>query len=189
DEILVFLGSFFFALPVFVLSYMISSKDIKDKIERISNEFENFIVLNSSGKLEILRKFEFEENFSNLVKAFLISAILEKLGFKKLFDIQLSEIENLKEEIFKNLPVESNRIDKEIYDIQNLQNITQDYQVYSSILNKNLSKIDKRNFFAHAGFEHNAIELKKQNNEVYVRIYNENKNQAESLIIGNLPQI
>ena len=189
DEILVFLGSFLFALPVFVLSYMISSKDIKQKIEKISNEFENSIVLNSSGKLKILRKIEFKENFSNLVKAFLISAILEKLGFKKLFDIQLSEIENLKEEIFKNLPVESNRIDKEIHDIKNLQNITQDYQVYSSILNKNLSKIDKRNFFAHAGFEHNAIELKKQNNEVYVRIYNENKNQAESLIIGNLPQI
>jgi hypothetical protein len=81
---------------------MISSKDIKDKIERISDEFENFIVLNSSGKLEILRKFEFEENFSNLVKAFLISAILEKSGFKKLSDIQLSEIEKLKKKFLKS---------------------------------------------------------------------------------------
>lgn len=189
DEILVFLGSFFFALPVFVLSYMISSKDIKDKIERISDEFENFIVLNSSGKLEILRKFEFEENFSNLVKAFLISAILEKSGFKKLSDIQLSEIEKLKKEIFKKLQVESNRIDKEIYDIQNLQNITQNYQVYSSILNKNVSKIDKRNFFAHAGFEYNSIKLRKDNNEIYMKICEYNKEQTENLIIDNLPKI
>jgi CRISPR-associated protein, MJ1666 family len=189
DEILVFLGSFFFALPVFVLSYMISPKDLKDKIEKISNEFENFIFLNSSGKLEILRKFEFKENFSNLVKAFLISAILEKLGFKKLSDFQLSEVEKLKEEIFKNLPVESNRIDKEIYDIQNLQNITQDYQVYSSILNKNLSKIDKRNLFAHAGFEHNTIELRKDNNEIYIRTYENDKKEVENLIINSLPKI
>jgi len=188
DEILVFLGSFLFALPVFVLSYMINSKDIKQKIEKISNKFENFIVLNSSGKLEILRKFEFEENFSNLVKAFLISSILEKFGFKKLSDIPISEIEKLKKEIFKKLPVESNRIDKEIHDIKNLQNITQNYQIYSSILKKGVSQIDKRNFYAHAGFEHNAIELRKDNdNDIYVRIANQSK--AEDLIIGDLPQI
>jgi len=189
DEILVFLGSFLFALPVFVLSNMINSTDIKDKIEKISNEFEKFIVLNSSVKVEILRKFQFEENFSNLVKAFLISAVLEKLGFTKLSEIQLSEIERLKVEIFEKLPVESNRIDKEIHDIKNLQNITQNYQVYSSILGKNVSQIDKRNFFAHAGFEHNAIELKKENDIIFITIYGNNKQNIEALIICNLPKI
>ena len=56
--------------------------------------FENFIVLNSSGKLEILRKFEFKENFSNLVKAFLISAILEKLGFKNFLIFNFLKLKN-----------------------------------------------------------------------------------------------
>jgi CRISPR-associated protein Csx1 len=52
-----------------------------------------------------------------------------------------------------------------------------------------LNQIDKRNFFAHAGFEYNTIELKKENEEIYIRIYTGNKNSAEELIKENLPQI
>ena len=190
DEILIFLGSFLYALPVFILSYMIDSAALKEKIEKISEKFEKNICLKNLSKLEIFRNWEFRENFANLIKAYLVSSILEKIGFKKLSDIPLSKIEDLKNKVYKNFPIESNRIDKEIDDIKGLQNITQQYEVYNKIKRYTvLNQVVKRNFFAHAGFEHNVIGLKKENEEIYIRIYAGNKNFAEELIKENLPQI
>lgn len=190
DETLIFLGSFLYALPVFILSYMIDSSVLKEKIEKISEEFEKNIRLKNLSKLEIFRNWEFRENFANLVKAYLVSSILEKIGFKKLSDIPLSKIKDLKNKVYKKFPIESNRIDKELDDIKDLQNITQQYEVYNKIKgNPVLNQIDKRNFFAHAGFEYNTIELKKENEDIYIRIYTGNKNSAEELIKENLPQI
>jgi len=191
DEILIFLGSFYFALPVFILSYMINPSELKDdKIEEISKKFEENIDLNNLSKLEISRNWEFRENFANLVKAYLVSSILEKLGFGKLTDIPLSKIEELKNKVFGKLSVESNRIDKEIDDVKNLQNLSNQYQVYNVIKSGSIrNQIDKRNFFAHAGFEYNTIELKKENEEIYVRIYDNYRRQAEAYITDDLPKI
>jgi len=192
DEILIFLGSFLYALPVFILSYMINSQIAKYNIEKIVNNFEENISLNQKNKLEISRKFEFRENFANLVKAFLISSILEKFGFQKICDIQLPQIQNLKKEIFQKFPIESNRIDVEINNINTItisSKLTNTYKVYNDILKNQIgNQIDKRNFFAHAGFEHNTLELKKDT-QIYIRIYGNNKKQAEDYIIQNLNKI
>ncbi len=190
NKILIFLGSFLYALPVFILSYMIDPSVLKEKIEKISEEFEKNICLKNLSKLEVFRNWEFRENFVNLVKADLVSSILKKSEFNKLNDVPLSKIKDLKNKVYKNFPIESNRIDKELDDIKNLQNITQQYEVYNKIKgNPVLNQIDKRNFFAHAGFEYNTIELKKENEEIYIRIHTRMKNSAEELIKENLPQI
>jgi CRISPR-associated protein Csx1 len=91
---------------VFILSFILDSSDLKEKIERISEEFENNIELNNSDKLEIIRKWEYKENFANLIKAYLVSFILEKFGFNRLNDIPLSKIEELKEKFYKKFPIE-----------------------------------------------------------------------------------
>jgi len=191
EKILIFLGSFLFALPVFVLSHMIKSSDLKNMIDEILKKFEENIELKSGSKIKITRNLEFKENFANLVKAFLVSTILEKFEFQKLCDIPLTQIKKLKKKFFhEKLPVESNRIDVEIDKINNLQNLSQNYQLYGFILSKtNRNKIDKRNFFAHAGFEHNIIVLKEENNQKYVSIDVCNKEEAGNLIINNLPKI
>jgi len=191
DEILIFLGSFLYALPVFILSYILDLQIIKNNVETVLNRFEENISIDRKNKLKILRKYEFGENFSNLIKAFLISSILKRFGFEKLCDIPLSKIQELREKIFKNLPVESNRIDKEIDDIKELQNINQTYQVYSVIKGGTISnQINKRNFFAHAGFEYNVIELRKRNqNQIEIRVNDNLKDKAKNLIISNLPRL
>jgi CRISPR-associated protein Csx1 len=190
EEILVFLGSFYFALPVFILSYMPCSSNVKFKINEISKEFERNIKLKNSVKLEVLRELKYTENFANFSKAYLVSSILEKLGFGKLTDIPLSKIEELKNKVFVKLSVESNRIDKEISDVKDLQNLNNQYQVYNVIKSGSIgNQIDKRNFFAHAGFEYNTIEIKKENGEIYVRIYDNYRRQAEAYITDDLPKI
>ena len=208
-EILTFLGSFLYALPVFILSYKIDSSELKEKVERISEEFENNIELNNSDKLEIIRKWEYRENFANLIKAYLVSAILEKFGFNRLDDIPLSKIEELKEKFYKKFPIESNRIDVEIGSEEEKMGIkgvkeklTNEYRLYYKIVRekekaeekeeereKEDRGLDKRVFFAHAGFPYNAIELKSENGEIYIRIYEKNREEAENLIVNSLTQI
>ena len=213
EEILVFLGSFYFALPVFILSYMPCSSNVKFKINEISKEFERNIKLKNSVKLEVLRELKYTENFANFSKAYLVSSILEKFGFGRLNDIPLSKIEELKKKVFdeKKFPIESYRISVEMgsekeHDKRGIKGIKDRieryYKLYFALrggseekesdLTENAEKepqIDKRNFFAHAGFEYNTIEIKKENGEIYVRIYDNNRRQAEAYITDDLPKI
>jgi len=195
NEILIFLGSFLYALPVFVLSYMTNSSKLKEQIKKISEEFEKNIELNSSDKLVITRNWEFRENFANLVRAYLVSSILKKFGFNKLDDIPLSKIEELKEKFYKKFPIESNRIDVEIGSEEERKGVkgvkeklTNEYRPYFEIIEKEDRNLDKRVFFAHAGFPYNVIELKRENDEIYIRIYDKNRKDAENYIINSLIQ-
>jgi CRISPR-associated protein Csx1 len=208
SKIYIFLGSFLYALPVFILSYMINSLELKNMIEKIAEEFENNIELKNSGKLEIIRKWEYKENFANLIKAYLVNLILEKFGFNRLDDIPLSKIEELKEKFYKKFPIESNRIDVEIGREEEKRGIkgikeklTNKYRLYYEIVRekekaeekeeereKEDRGLDKRVFFAHAGFPYNVIELKSENDEIYIRIYENNREEAGKLIINSLPQ-
>jgi len=195
NEILIFLGSFLYALPVFVLSYMTNSSKLKEQIKKISEEFEKNIELNSSDKLVITRNWEFRENFANLVRAYLVSSILKKFGFNKSDDIPLSKIEELKEKFYKKFPIESNRIDVEIGSEEERKGVkgvkeklTNEYRPYFEIIEKEDRNLDKRVFFAHAGFPYNVIELKRENDEIYIRIYDKNRKDAENYIINSLIQ-
>jgi CRISPR-associated protein Csx1 len=146
--------------------------------------------------LVISRNWEFREDFANLVRAYLVSSILEKFGFNKLNDVPLSKIEALKEKFYKKFPIESNRIDVEIGSEKEKRGIkgvkgklTNEYKPYFEIAEKEDRDLDKRVFFAHAGLAYNVIELKKENDEIYIRIYNKNEKETKNLILDNLPQI
>jgi CRISPR-associated protein Csx1 len=165
--------------------------ELKEQIEKISEEYKKNIELNNSSKLEIIRNWEYRENFANLIKAYLVSYILEKFGFKKLENIPLSKIKELKEKFYKKFPVESNRIDVEIGDrgIEGVkEKLTNVYRPYFEVVEKEDRGLDKRVFFAHAGFPYNVIELKREDDEIYIRIYDKNRGNAENYIINSLTQ-
>jgi len=200
-EVMVFLGSLLFALPVFLISYMQSSDELFYKIERISQKFEEKISVSTDGKFEIKRVVQFGENFANFVKAFLVSFILKNSGFEGQKEVPLKVIEELKKKIFdRKFQVESNRIDVEIRNIKGLHgSLGKGYDSYYSIIEEKKGKehkkdIDdeqrypnKRNFFAHAGFEQNIILLCKKDGNIYISIGNEE--ESENLIIDGIPKI
>jgi CRISPR-associated protein Csx1 len=197
DEILLFLGSFYFALPVALLSYIPDPEDLRTKIEKISDEFEKNIQIDDRvEKVQILRKLEFRESFANFSKAYLISSVLGKLRFRKSYEIPLSEIEELKGKVFGKLAIECNRIDVEIKEVSELKDkLSEEYQIYAKIkFGSFRDEIDKRNFFAHAGFEYNSIELKKdicngKKDEIYIKIRDQSIEKIKQLIIQDLQQI
>jgi len=191
-KIHIFLSAFIHAMPVFIISYLVNSQNMKDLINQISQEFEKFILINKNQKITVERELEYRIEFENLIKTYLVSSILEAKGFSSKVDIPLMDIQRLKNEVFNKLKVESHRIDVEIYDINELTNLQQDYQVYAQLARKTvLTKIGERNFFAHAGFEYNAIELRKINDNIEVRIRenSEVKKDAENLLENALKNI
>ena len=196
-KVMVFLGSLLFALPVFLISYMIASGELDKEIKEISQKFEEKISVSTNGKLEIRRVVQFSESFANFVKAFLVSSILEKLGFEGQEEVPLKVIKELKRKIFDGkFQVESKRIDDEIDKIEDLPKnghlLYEDYRAYYSIVNKDYKpdpKPDKRNFFAHGGFEKNVISLCKKNDDIYIRIIEDNRKISENLIINDISKI
>jgi CRISPR-associated protein Csx1 len=145
--------------------------------------------------LKIIRKWEYRENFANLIKAYLVSSILEKFGFNRLDDIPLSKIKELKEKFYKKFPIESNRIDVEIGSEEEKRGIkgvkeklTNEYKPYFEIAGKEDGDLDQRVFFAHAGFPYNVIELKRENDEIFIRVRDKHRKKAEDFITGSLTQ-
>jgi CRISPR-associated protein Csx1 len=196
-KVMVFLGSLLFALPVFLISYMIASGELYKEIKEISQKFEEKISVSTDGKFEIRREIQFSESFANFVKAFLVSSILEKLGFEGQGEVPLTVIKELKRKIFDGkFQVESKRIDDEIDKIEGLLRnghlLYENYRAYYSIVDKDYKanpEPDKRNFFAHAGFEKNAISLCKKNDDIYIRIIEDNRKISENLIINDISKI
>jgi len=189
-KIHIFLSAFIHAMPVFIISYLMNSRVTKNLINQISQEFENSITIDKNQKIIIERNLEYRIEFENLIKTYLVSSILEAKGFSSKVDIPLADIQQLKDKVFSKLAIEVNRIDKEINDIQNLGNLQPNYQVYAQLLNKPIqNQIDKRNFFAHAGFEHNVIELRINNSAIELRINQQLKQKAENHLEDALKNI
>ncbi len=192
DEIMYFLSAFMYALPVFAIKFLPNKGDLKKGIEEVVKKFEESILItDSSKKIEIKRNIEFTLTFENLIKAYLISWLLNKKGIYQKDEIELEEIKKIKEEIWKDkFPVESNRIDVEIERINELSSsLFGQYKTYAEIKGKSISNnIDKRNFFAHAGFEHNSIMLRKANDKIILKVNNVVEEQIKRLLEDNLPR-
>ncbi|MCS7249944.1 MAG: CRISPR-associated CARF protein Csx1 [candidate division WOR-3 bacterium] len=188
-----FLSAFMHCLPVFVIYYLPQIDNLEEKINKLSEIFEEKISIdkNQNNKLDIKRKFKFNINFENLIKSFLASWILNINGFTKKKDINLKEIEKLKNKIWskEKFPIETNSIDVEIEYIKKL-NPSSEYQSYAKLLNdKEKDNIDKRNFFAHRGFEHNIIMLRKNDkNEIEISI-NTAFEKKINFLKNNLPKV
>lgn len=189
-NILYFLSSFMYALPVFVIRYLPDKEELKNKIKDIGDEFERNIEVKKVRKLEVERKIEFTINFENLVKAYILSWLLNRKSIYKKDEVELEKIKKIKEEIWeRNFPIESNRIDVEINVIKNLPySKPKDWKTYAEIIGKREeSNIDKRNFFAHAGFEHNIIKIKIENQKIKLKINSKLESIAKNYLEDNLP--
>ncbi len=190
DELYSFASAVMYGIPYYVYLYFPDTSAVYAMLKCVLDLHYQFIELSKSSKLLITRKVQFEKEFAELVRIRFISKLMEIRGnIKQKREVKLSEIKHIKDFLWDKFPIEKNRIDKEIDDINKLQNIPQSYQVYASILGKSIgNSIDKRNFFAHAGFEHNSIELKKQGNDIFIRVNSKLEDQARGHLLNALPK-
>jgi len=191
NSLLAFLGSVYFSMPVYILYLLPNADELKKIIISLIEKFEEKISISFDDKIiKVARNYMFSENFNNILKAYLISSLLNFFNFTQNNDISLSKIKELKNHLFSKLQVESNRVDNEIDEIKHsIKELNEMYKIYSLLKGLNYNDIDKRNFFAHAGFEYNSIKLKKEDNEVFITINEEKFEQAKNYLINDLPKL
>lgn len=200
EKINYFLSSFMHCLPVFVIYYLPFLDELRNLILHLREYFEDHIDIRTASQVNteseqqknkkiIQRQLSFNVNFENLIKAYLVSWLLHSDGFVKAIDVNLGQIYDLKQEYWsKNFPVESNRIDTEINDLKSMKSkLIQNYQPYGIILNTTSNRVDKRNFFAHAGFEYNSIEVRNAGTDIQIKPFAQNIRDVEQILWNSLP--
>ncbi|MCS7214492.1 MAG: hypothetical protein NZ927_09810, partial [Candidatus Calescibacterium sp.] len=65
--------------------------------------------------------------------------------------------------------------------------LIQNYQPYGIILNTTSNRVDKRNFFAHAGFEYNSIEVRNAGTDIQIKPFAQNIRDVEQILWNSLP--
>ncbi|AAC06670.1 CRISPR-associated CARF protein Csx1 [Aquifex aeolicus] len=182
----IFLSAIIHGTPLYILTYMPSSKDLKAKIDNAAGYYEkNIIIENEIGekKIKVKRKLRFTENYITMLKAYFLSFILEKKGFSKKEEVLLEDINKLNEMIFREFPVLKHRISKETNNInERRDNIPEDFLIYREINRRGNRDFEERNFFAHAGFEYNSVMLKKDDKDIILKVNEQNKEKIENAL-------
>jgi len=175
-EILAFLGAVFHGLLLPIFRFYPDIENIEKRLEHTFKKWRDSINLTRKNEELICeRKLTFTEFFEVLVKALVLARCLN-LERKEV--VQLSEVEELFKNFFAPLIV-GNFIDDEIRTFREVKekNI-EDWKPLIEIKMEGSGKKvqpaspHQRNFFAHAGFEGNAVMVKKEGDSLLIK-YNE----------------
>ncbi|MCX7759096.1 MAG: CRISPR-associated CARF protein Csx1 [bacterium] len=199
-EALIFLSAFYNKLPLHTAVYLPDKQKIVELINKIINEHLKYVTLEIKGeqKLKVQRSLFINYHFENLLKALTVISIFEYLGVKNFDEIELDELKKLNQQLFKNFSVEKNRAEVEIEEIKQKEKyIIGNFREYINIENefrKQLrlntlqfaNTIDRRNFFAHAGFEYNSIKIKKVGGKIFLKVNEIFKKEIENILLSSL---
>ncbi len=164
-------------MPHYAFSFAPAGGEMGRALGELLAIYESMIsVKEGECKFRIHRKLRFSDRFSILVKSYIVSDIIgiHRIPYEE--GVPLSSIEQFDRKFLqKNLPVESNRLNNELNHLKELEeHIPRQWTPYVEIRERFKGEeysrtLDKRNFFAHAGFEYNSIEVKREGNEILVR--------------------
>ena len=186
DDVLVFLKSFHFAHPLEFLFFKPDVDSLENLIKKAVRTYMNNVNIRmDEEKLIVERYIRFEPSFENVVKAYVISHLIDNFINYSKKEISLDDIKNVADIFYeKNKEIEYSIINREIWEIDSYSDlIPENWTPYCKIVNKECKcEIDKRNFFAHAGLLYNVIKLKKNNGKIYLRFMCDKLEQIKNLL-------
>lgn len=193
-NIYAFIGAAYNALPIFIIYFFPDVEQLNTLINKIINLFNNFFQLNcNTNKLCIQQPVDFSPIFITLLQSFLFAELLsKKYNLTQKTQIPISSIQCLME-IFKHSKTNTSRIYREldkINEINSKQLIKDEYIDYGQLnMNQNYkpdTNVDERNFFAHAGFGYTLIQLKKENNTIFIKPKDETIDNISRIVANNI---
>jgi len=134
-----FASSIINGLPYFIYYFMPDLNNLQQDLQDELKSFNSNIFINQNNSVE--RKISISEKFSDLVKIYLISYILDKNGYKNQSNLSINELKNLSKFLYMRISTLRDRIKREINRFSKKRK-----QI------KVISKQFQRNFFAHHGF-------------------------------------
>jgi len=183
-ELSAFIGALYNGLPLALFSFFPEKDKLKEIILTVLNIYEKYVKVKEGDKLKVVKKVKFGRDFKIYVFTYIIATLLSNLGlvYKRKSEVNLDEIENLKNKLFKFEESLKVIIDKELYKLKTSleKKEVKEWNVYSKVIRGSSGDVDKRNFLAHSGFEENAIEIKKESDNLLLRYRKDILNTIEN---------
>ncbi|MEJ5172401.1 MAG: CRISPR-associated CARF protein Csx1 [Hydrogenothermaceae bacterium] len=132
---------------------------------------------------------DFKRLFFMLALYYSISEVLECKCIDEKEVTALSEMEANLASIYKlfELYENANYLSHEINNNfkKNISKFTNEFELLTKFLEGGgrVDNIDPRNFFAHCGFERNSVEVKKEDEEIWLRYREEKKKEIEKILL------
>jgi len=185
DRLYAFCSAFLHGLPVYM--YYFYEKPKEDEIENIVKLFYDHIKVNVNGTFEVIQRLNFGESFISLLQGFLLSNLL-MVNAKDDGVVKMDDIERIKG-IFKHSRTILQRLERELGKIKRVR-IGSEFKDYGFYAEANYSRndnFDGRNFFAHCGFVHNLIELKREGNTIFIKPKQRFIEEIHEALLESLP--
>ncbi|MGK0690555.1 MAG: CRISPR-associated CARF protein Csx1 [Aquificaceae bacterium] len=187
DRLYAFCSAFLHGLPVYM--YYFYEKPKEDEIENIVKLFYDHIHIevNVNGTFEVIQGLNFGESFISLLQGFLLSNLL-MVNAKDDGVVKMDDIERIKG-IFKHSRTILQRLERELVKIKRVR-IGSEFKDYGFYAEANYSpndNFDGRNFFAHCGFVHNLIELKREGNTIFIKPKQRFIEEIHEALLESLP--
>ena len=185
DRLYAFCSAFLHGLPVYM--YYFYEKPKEDEIENIVKLFYDHIKVNVNGTFEVIQGLNFGESFISLLQGFLLSNLL-MVNAKDDGVVKMDDIERIKG-IFKHSRTILQRLERELGKIKRVR-IGSEFKDYGFYAKANYSpndNFDGRNFFAHCGFVHNLIELKREGNTIFIKPKQRFIEEIHKALLESLP--
>jgi len=166
--------------PLVLFTFYVGATKLRGLIEKCLELFNHNIIIETKDKtIRIRRVLTFTNEFNRLVESYLVSYILEKAGVERKEEVRYSDIDGIREKLFKCTHDLDAKISYDLYIIKKkLEEKTIDKWTTLSSLMESGGWSD-RNFRAHSGLEANVTCVKKEGEEI---IFRYNKDDYEKVI-------
>ncbi|GEM_PF-2069335 len=189
ETFLPFLGAFTQGIVHGVMHFFPpDTDDLEDTICEFYNKKIQLIPQGENHSMVVSRRLYFTEFFEALIYVRNLRTVMESIGIRKKEEVSLAEIRQWAEELYEEFPVVHARTLYELDDLKRKiipQKVISEFNEWKSY-GKCVAGINihKRNFFAHAGFSENSIEVKKLDNDFQIRFCK----HAMSIILNYLKE-
>ncbi len=170
-EINTFFSSLMYGLPLALISLLPDPENLRNVISETLDYFYRKIIVNKGTPITVIRKVSFTEHFGTMIKAWFLSSCLNLLGVQRKWEVKLSELKKISENVFKKFPLLKNLIDNEIHSIEtklsgcNLSS----WDFLIKLGGVTVGSPDFRNFMAHAGMEKNLTMVRTVDGEAELK--------------------
>lgn len=166
-----FLGSLVNGLPLALLTFLPASSGLEYILEEAERLYFDYTrVEPHEGRLRVERRVSLSRDYAALAKAYYTAKLLENLGFTCGREAMLDELDRIREKLFSKDERLNALISIELERIRGVRNrLPVGKWVRLNEVFEEGGGFDLRNFLAHAGFEWNITEVKKEEGKVILR--------------------
>lgn len=162
-NLLTFLGGAFYGLPLVLSTFFLAPQEIEKHLKDSLREYEKNVELNLNDNIHLRHRGSFTPFFRVLVLSWLFSHLLEKRNLLKRpqKEISLETIAKMVKDLFSRHLIFENILKNELHNLKKISP-SNEWKLLNEIWGGTSSEsIDRRNFFAHGGFERNAVLVRR----------------------------